>query len=342
MHRKIIPAVLFIIISVVINACANLDTTQEDQSKPVWPSPPAAARIAFEQSFSTPAELGINKGFWQWLGEFIFGAEDSRMIRPMAVITVGDRLIYVADPGVRGVHRFNTHDHSYHLIQGKDGSVLPSPVAMTTDADGNVYVTDSELAQVLVIHEDSDHAESLLLDEPLQQPTGLAIDSNSGDLYLIDTRQHQVLIFNSQGNLKQRFGQRGTQAGEFNYPTLIWQSGTTILVNDSLNFRIQSFDLDGNFLSEFGKAGQSSGYQSRPKGIAMDQAGHIYVVDALLNNIQLFDGDGQYLLTIGERGQQAGQFWLPAGIFISPEQKIYVADSHNQRVQVFRYIGKQQ
>ena len=340
MYNKTFPVILLIAISVTINACTHTEITDKN-IKPVWPSPPATARIAFEQSFSTATDLGISKSIWQWLGSFIFGEESSRMIRPMAVVTVGEDLIYVADPGVRGIHRFNTQDQSYQLIQQPDNAILPSPVALTTDANDNVYVTDSELAQVLIIHKGSDHALPLLLDEPLQQPTGLVIAKKTGDLYLVDTRQHQVLVFSHQGKLKNRFGERGIESGKFNYPTFIWQSNGKILVNDSLNFRIQSFDLDGKFLSKFGDAGQSSGHQSRAKGIAVDKRGHIYVVDALLSNIQLFDDSGQYLLTIGERGQQDGQFWLPAGIYISPLQKIYVADSHNQRVQVFRYIERQ-
>jgi len=101
---------------------------------------------------------------------------------------------------------------------------------------------------------------------------------------------------------------------------------------------VQTCALPIYYLSSFGKAGQSSGHQSRAKGIATDQQGHIYVVDALLNNIQLFDRSGQFLMTIGERGQLPGMFWLPAGIYISPQQKIYVADSHNRRVQIFSLI----
>jgi DNA-binding beta-propeller fold protein YncE len=339
--RKIITSLL-IATSIFIAACARLDTVQTDQNKRVWPAAPASARIAFEQAFSTPQELGIGKGFWQWLGDIVFGEEAAHMVRPMAVVTVDDKLIYVADPGVRGVHRFNAEKQTYQLIKSKDGGDLPSPVALAADRNGNVYVSDSKLAQVLMIPKGMDQAVPVLLDTALQQPTGLAIEPNSGDLYLVDTLQHQILIFNSAGKIKKRFGSRGIKPGEFNYPTLIWENNGTLLVTDALNFRIQSFDLDGNYLASFGEAGQSSGHQSRPKGVAMDKFDHIYVVDALLNNIQLFDRTGKYLMTIGEQGQQPGQFWLPAGIHITPQQKIYVADSHNRRVQVFRYVGEQQ
>jgi len=342
MINKIIHIILLIATTVFVSTCANMETKQSSNHlRPVWPAPPASARISLEQVFSTPQELGIDRSFWQWLGDIVFGEDEFRMIRPMAVLTVGENLIYVADPGARGVHRFDTRDNSYRLIQGKDKRELPSPVALATDAKGNVFISDSKLAQLLVIRNNSDHAVVFKLDTALQQPTGLAIDTKKGELFLVDTRLHQILKFNRYGKLKKRIGKRGTKAGEFNYPTLIWKNKDSLLVTDSLNFRIQLFDLNGKYQSSFGKAGQSSGNQSRPKGVAMDKQGHIYIVDALLNNIQLFDNKGRFLMTVGEQGQRPGQFWLPSGIHISPQQKIYVADSYNRRVQVFSYIGKE-
>ncbi len=330
MSGKIVQRSVFIIMSVLITtlvlACAGNSKKHSNISKPVWPAPPATAKIAFEQSFSTPEEFGIEKGFWQWIGDFVFGADEYRIIRPMAIVTTENRHIFVADPGVRGIHRFDRKDNSYRLIKGINGLDLPSPVALASDSKGNVFITDSKLAKLFVISKGKQLAQPVELDTELQQPTGITIEPDSGDMYLVDTRQHQILVFNSSGQLKNRFGKHGIQAGEFNYPTLIWQQNGTLFVTDALNFRIQLFDLEGDYISSFGQAGQSSGYQARPKGVATDADGNIYVVDSLLNNIQLFDASGQYLMTIGERGQLPGQFWLPTGIYISSSQKIYVAD----------------
>ncbi len=331
--------ILSVFVAILVVACASNDGKYSNISKPVWPAPPATARIAFEQSFSTPEEIGIEKGLWQWIGDFVFGEDDNRMIRPMAVVTTDNRHIFVADPGVRGVHRFNKHDDSYQLIKRANGLDLPSPVALATDGKGNVFVTDSQLAKLFIIRKDSQFAEPFALDSELKQPTGITIEPESGDIYLVDTAQHQILVFDDSGKLINRIGKHGILPGEFNYPTLISQRYGTLFVTDALNFRIQLFDLDGEYISSFGAAGQSSGYMARPKGVASDVDGNIYVVDSLLNNVQLFDASGQYLMTVGEQGQRPGQFWLPTGIYISPQQKIYVADSHNHRVQVFRYIS---
>ena len=97
--------------------------------------------------------------------------------------------------------------------------------------------------------------------------------------------------------------------------------------------------MEGRFLSVFGENGDLPGDFSRPKGVATDQHGHIYVIDAMMHAIQIFDRDGRLLLSIGERGQGAGEFWLPNGIFVTEDNTIFVADAYNRRVQVFRYVG---
>ena len=89
----------------------------------------------------------------------------------------------------------------------------------------------------------------------------------------------------------------------------------------------------------FGENGDRPGYFARPKGVATDHFGHVYVVDALMHAMQIFNREGELLLAIGEQGQGEGQFWLPNGIFVTHDNTIFVADSYNKRVQVFRYVG---
>jgi len=324
-----------------MSACMPVHKTPEQASNPVWPAAPAQPRVVYDFAFSNAEELGINKGFWQRLGEFFAGPENIQMVRPMAVAISRDGLIFVADPGVHGVHRFDLLNKQYDLLRLKDGLELPSPVALVSDKKGNVFISDSELGKIFWLTSDAEYAREVKLDTDLKQPTGLAVDA-SGHLFVVDTSQHQVLMFD-KGRLLKRFGKRGKGVGEFNFPTMIWhhQDGS-ILVTDSLNFRIQKFDVEGRYLGQFGELGDASGYHARPKGLATDQAGRVYVVDSLFHNVQIFNSAGDFLLDIGEQGRGKGQFWLPTGIFIDDQKKIYVADSHNRRIQVFRYLGTKQ
>ena len=77
----------------------------------------------------------------------------------------------------------------------------------------------------------------------------------------------------------------------------------------------------------------------RPKGVAVDSEGDLYVVDGLWGTVQVFNRKGQLLYYFGSRGTGAGQFQLPAGLFIDRNDRVYVADSFNHRIQVFHYFG---
>lgn len=329
---------LALIVLLVLGACAPAPLKPEEQAPLVWPDPLDPPRIAYVRQFSRPADFGITKGFFQRLAELIIGADEARLIRPMAVVA-SKGVVYVADPGASGVHRFDPAAARYDLIVAEGGQALPSPVGLALGAEGEVYVTDSDLAKVFVIRPGAKMATPLALPE-MAQPTGIAFDRSTGNLYVVDTGAHRVNVFKRDATLAFSIGKRGDADGEFNFPTLIWfDPAGRLYVTDSLNFRIQMFDRQGKYLSKFGQAGDGSGDNMRPKSVATDSYGHVYVVDALLNALQIFDAKGRYLLSVGGIGGDRGEFWLPAGIFIGENDTIYIADSYNQRIQVLRYIG---
>lgn len=344
-HRIKITTTVYIalLLAFALVACetANRNTLEqaEDQGM-VWPSPPDAPRVAYVTSFSTPADLGIRKSFAAWVSEIISGSSTVHLIRPMAIAVTPDGTIYVADPGAEGVHRFDTKDGKYQLIRGEQGRILPSPVALAAGPSGEIYITDSQLSALFVVEPGTTEAVRMPLQATLAQPTGVALEPASGRLFVVDTGDHKVKVFARDGAFLMSFGHRGSGAGEFNFPTMIWRNKLgQYLVTDTLNFRIQIFDADGRYLGQFGQIGDATGHHAQPKGIASDSEGHIYVVDSLFHSVQLFDPFGTYLLTLGQQGHERGEFWLPTGIYIGERDTIFVADSYNKRVQVFRYLG---
>ncbi|MEW8416200.1 MAG: hypothetical protein AB2690_02955, partial [Candidatus Thiodiazotropha endolucinida] len=134
-----------------------------------------------------------------------------------------------------------------------------------------------------------------------------------------------------------KIGERGEQDLQFNFPSHLAFFDQRLFVNDTMNFRIQSFDNNGLHLKTFGKQGNASGYFTQSKGLALDSDGHIYVADALANRIQIFDQSGAFLLEFGGVGDAPGNFRMPSGLAIW-DDKIFVADSYNQRIQVFQYL----
>jgi DNA-binding beta-propeller fold protein YncE len=307
----------------------------------VWPPPPEAARLALLQTISTAADLGIRKSLWNRLLGWVTGEEDIALLRPASVVVKPDETLFVADPGIMAVHRFDRRAGRHDVLLPQGGGPFYSPVALALANDGRVFVADSVLRRIFVIDPGADSAVPMATGEELGRPTGMTVDRGRERLYVVDTARHRVLALSLGGDLLFAFGGRGTGDGQFNYPTFVWHDGSSdrLWVTDSLNFRIQAFDAEGLFVAAFGEPGNVSGRFARPKGVATDGEGHVYVVDALHHGMQIFDPSGRLLLFVGEQGSDAGQFWLPSGVFIDPEDRVFVADSFNKRVQVFQYLA---
>jgi DNA-binding beta-propeller fold protein YncE len=106
-----------------------------------------------------------------------------------------------------------------------------------------------------------------------------------------------------------------------------------------MNNRVEIFDADGNFISEFGKHGDGPGYFSRPKGIAVDSDGHIWVADEMQDRLQVFNREGQLLTYIGmNHGELPGQFKTLVGVAIDKHNRVFTTEQEPGRLQMFRYV----
>ncbi len=303
----------------------------------VWPSAPAEPRITFVESIYTPGDLGLASSGWTGFGKWLTGQDkkSALMVKPQGIAVDESGNICVTDMGANCVCLFDTVHHKFHRWTSVGKLSFQSPVSVAKSGD-LLYVADSALGSVIVF--DISGKLQMTITNGLARPAGLAIAA--GRMLVADSKEHRVSVFDLRGNLLFQFGHRGTEPGEFNFPThLAVDSQGGILVTDSMNERIQMFDSQGKFLAAIGSAGDAAGHFTRPKGVAADSFGHIYVVDAMFDNMQVFDRAGQFLLDIGSSGSSPGDFWLPSGIAIGRDNRIYVADSYNRRIEVFKYIG---
>jgi DNA-binding beta-propeller fold protein YncE len=110
-------------------------------------------------------------------------------------------------------------------------------------------------------------------------------------------------------------------------------------VTDTLNNRVEIFDADGNFISQFGKHGDGPGYFARPKGIAVDADGHIWVADEMEDRLQVFDREGDLMTYIGSgHGELPGQFKALVGVAIDKKNRVFTTEQFPGRLQEFRYV----
>ncbi len=304
----------------------------------VWPLAPEKPRVQFIRTVITPQDLGIKKGFFARVWEFIAGEDTvDRIVSPHGVIADGEGKVYVADWGGACVHFFDFEKKDYDKFNMTKLGPLVSPIGAALDAEGLLYITDSAQRRVFVYKGRKN--KRIIGDDSLRRPTGIAINKKEKLLYVVDTLGHRVDIYNLEGKKTGSFGKEGGRNGEFNYPTHIAiDAAGDLYVMDTLNFRVQIFDKMGAFLTNFGGNGTAIGAFIKPKGIAVDSEGHIWVSDGVRNSIQVFDRTGQLLLIFGHNGIGAGEFDIPAGIYLDSKDRLYVADSYNYRVQMFQYL----
>jgi hypothetical protein len=318
------------IVTVLLSLFALAVLPEASAASPVWPSPPDTARVEFVREIRF-AELKAQQGVLGSLVDMIGGRDAAAQPQlPFDIVALGERLFLTCQQ-IPALVEIDPTSKRFRLHECER---LPfrSPVSLCTDME-SVYISDSESGAV---YRFNGKKVEPLVTEGLQRPTGIAYMSDPPQLHVVDTGSHSVIVFDVDGRTTGALGERGEESDGFNYPTFASARDGILLINDTLNYRIKLFDR-GELLTTIGQEGDGPGAFARPKGIAVDSRGNIYVVDSLYDNIQIFDKQGRILLVIGSTGSEPGQFWSPAGIDIVGDL-IYIADTFNNRIQVLRSL----
>lgn len=315
----------------------------------LFPQPPEVPRYMYagqlvgESNFRVPG--AEQRGAFERLWRAVIGldADDARptvLQRPVAGSADANGRIYVTDASRQAVFVFDEKAGEL-LVWDKARGLTPfaSPVGVAPAPDGGVFVADAELGIVAQLDRAGNPVREIGR-SLLKRPAGIARDPEQKLLYVADTHAHDVKVFDEEGRLVQLIGRRGEGNGEFNFPTHVAFARGELYVTDTMNSRIQVFNAGGEVLErKFGARGLYVGNLVRPKGVAVDPEGHVYVVESYYDHLLVFSRGGEFLLPIGGTGQAAGRFFLPAGVWVDGRNRVFVADMFNGRVMVFHFLG---
>ena len=157
-------------------------------------------------------------------------------------------------------------------------------------------------------------------------PADIAFDS-VGNIYVADGYGNsRVVKFDKNGNFLKFWGTKGSGEGEFNLVhNIVVDSKDIVYVVDRENKRIQLFNTNGDYLSEWNNIGQ-------PYGLAMSN-NTFYMTDGENGSISKLDQNGKIIATYGQSGKAAGQFEMAHAIAVTSNKQIFVADPINWQVQ---------
>ena len=311
-----------------------------------WPAVPDVPRYALvgqltgEANFPPPALNSFGSRMMGWL----LGLRSAKHVpvvlqRPqngfvdekgrILVTDVSQAAVFVFDPEAGGLLVWRAAGQSVRFM---------TPTGISPGADGEILVADADLKIVIRLDSNGAPLGGIGLGQ-LQRPVGVVRDAARGRIFVADAQAHDIKVFSDAGELIGRIGSHGEGAGEFNAPTYLTYVDDRLFVTDTLNSRVQVFDAEGGFLREFGRRGLFVGDLPRPKGVAVDAHGHVYVVESYYDHLLVFNENGELLLAIGGSGSGIGEFYLPAGVWTDRGDRIYVADAFNGRIMIFQFLG---
>lgn len=192
---------------------------------------------------------------------------------------------------------------------------------------------------------------------------GTAIDKN-GNLYVADIGNHTIRKVTTDGVVTTIAGKAGVAGSEdgtesearFRYPMgLAIDNSGNLFVTDSGNYTIRKISPSGivtTLAGSPGKQGSANGDGvnarfMRPKGIAVDGNGIIYVADTFDATIRRISPTG-VVTTLAGRSQVGGYrdgvgntalFANPLDVAVSPKGDIYVADEGNSAIRKITFSG---
>jgi tripartite motif-containing protein 71 len=212
------------------------------------------------------------------------------------------------------------------------------------EADGVVLISSHESLHRILILRPDDKAPTYEFGHrgkgrgELLLPQAAIIDAYKR-IWVADTLNDRVQVFDSKGKILKIFGSKGRKRGSFDKPLALAAVAETkeIYVLDSGNARIQVLGEDGRVLRIISK----SGYLSNARGIAVDSTRHrLYATEIGPARLSVFDSQtGEFITTLGTYGMAEGEFLIPLHVAVDSEGSVYVSDDQTNRITKFDVSG---
>lgn len=240
-----------------------------------------------------------------------FGGANGNFHNPTGIACDAKGDVYVVDTNNHRVQKFDGRLGSYIMKFGSRGNgegQFSSPWGIAVDrVRGYVYVVDSANFRV----QKFDHRGEFVMqwgsfgsnDGQFYFARGIAVDPADGAVYVVDMGNHRVQKFDTSTNVLPQLitkwggglgpghasSPQAQEAGQLRSPWGITVDGNgDVYVTDTGNHRVQKFDREGNFITQWGGFGNGDGQFNFPYGSAVDAKGSVFVVDSGNTRVQQF------------------------------------------------------
>lgn len=275
-------------------------------------------------------------------GVYGTGAGEYEFNTPRGVTVASDGKVWVSDTLNNRLKVFNA-DMSYVTTLG-NAYVFFAPNGVAFSAEGDIYVVDAGNHQLKKFAA-ADF--SLLLavgglhfgEGEFNFTDGIAYTGE--EVYIVDSFNHRVQVFDTSGNFLRMFGGFGFGEAGMWFPRGIDVSadGSKVYVADMSNHQVKVFDPQGNLLAAVGAQGFGPGQFFYPHDVEIDSQGNIYVAELGGSRVQKFDADFNFIQQIGSYGFGPDQMFQAKQMSFDSQDNLYVTDYGNHRVQKYASDG---
>ena len=251
----------------------------------------------------------------------------------------------------RGTSPIVVFDTDGNMIDSWGEGIFKSPHGISFDSDGNLFLVDNgdstvrkftPSGELLMTLGEPNMPSPPMSGIPFCVPTHVAVDPSSGEFFVSDGYTNAVVHrFSPDGDLISSWGESGTDPGQFNIVhNISIDSAGFLYVADRENHRIQVFNQDGEFQTQFVN-------MSRTAAIHIDTRGDediVYIGEYFSGigsnhmgfnlgpRVTVMNTKGEVLSRVGieSYGSQHGRFFTPHGISVDSHGDVYVAEvSHS-------------
>ena len=258
---------------------------------------------------------------------------------PDVVVDSQDR-VYVFN---RGEHPMMVFEPNGSFIASWGEELFTRPHGLTLGPDETLYCADdnghcihkcSLDGEVLMTIGTPGKPAPRLSGEPFNQPTKVAFDPKTGDLYISDGYGNaRVHKYSSAGEHLFSWGEFGTDPGQFNLVHSIATDGEgRVYIADRENHRVQIFDDQGNYLEQWNNLHRPCGLHIQGEQAYIGQLLTHLAVNAdypgLGACVSIHDLTGRCLARLGDArpGEAPGQFTAPHCLAVDSRGDIYVGE----------------
>ncbi|PID59815.1 MAG: hypothetical protein CR986_04535 [Ignavibacteriae bacterium] len=158
-----------------------------------------------------------------------------------------------------------------------------------------------------------------------------------GNFFISDIDENTISKYDSTGEKIISIGGFGWKEAAFDEPTDLFTNTLSVYVADRNNNRIQRFDKDLNFLSQYPDNESDKPIFGYPACISISNLGFFFILDSDNFRILKYNLDGKFILEIG--ANNSGNFALiePKYFCTDHNSNIYVID--NKTIKIFDQYG---